>query len=278
MPRRPVPGLGRVQRRARPRVASARASARVGDAGSDELGGDLLGHLRVRPEVVGGAQERRLIGIRRADLGHDPAAEDDDRPIAGELDLLELRGVEQDGGPGFGQVAQQDVDLLLGPDVDAAGGVEAEQRRTPPATQRAMVTFCWLPPDSRRTSPPARASIWSLATAASTPRRSRLEVDRAPRAHASGRRQGDVLADGSLHQQGLGAVGRDVHEAGSDGVRRMAEGDRRAVHEQLAAARAVRAGQDVEQLVLSLALERDDAQHLAGVEVERDVVQLGARR
>ena len=24
---------------------------------------------------------------------------------------------------------------------------------TPPATQRAIVTFCWLPPDRRRTSP-----------------------------------------------------------------------------------------------------------------------------
>ena len=34
-----------------------------------------------------------------------------------------------------------------------------------------------------------------------------------------------------------------------------------------------RAGEDVEQLVLALALERDDAQHLARVQVERDVLR-----
>ena len=48
--------------------------------------------------------------------------------------------------------------------------------------------------------------------------------------------------------------------------------------EQLAAARAFGAGEDVEQLVLALALERDDAEHLARVQVERDVLQLRARR
>ena len=45
--------------------------------------------------------------------------------------------------------------------------------RTPPATQRAIVTFCWLPPDRRRTSRAARVSIWSVSIAPSTPCRSR---------------------------------------------------------------------------------------------------------
>ena len=58
----------------------------------------------------------------------------------------------------------------------------------------------------------------------------------------------------------------------------MAERDRRAVDQQLAAARSLGAGQDVEQLVLALALERDDAEHLARVQVERDVLELRARR
>jgi hypothetical protein len=40
--------------------------------------------------------------------------------------------------------------------------------RTPPATQRAMVTFCWFPPDSRLTSAAARVSIWSCSIAALT--------------------------------------------------------------------------------------------------------------
>ena len=90
--------------------------------------------------------------------------------------------------------------------------------------------------------------------------------------------QGDVLADGALHEQGLGAIGRDVDEAGPDRVGGMVERDGRAVHEQLAAARALGAGEDVEQLVLALALERDHAEHLARVEVEGRVVQLGAER
>ena len=38
-----------------------------------------------------------------------------------------------------------------------------------------------------------------------------------------------------------------------------------------------RAREDVEQLVLALALERDDAQHLARVELERDVLELACR-
>ena len=50
-----------------------------------------------------------------------------------------------------------------------------------------------------------------------------------------------------------------------------------AVDQQLARARALRPGQDVEELVLALALERHDTEHLARVQVERDVLQLRAR-
>ena len=51
---------------------------------------------------------------------------------------------------------------------------------TPPATQRAIVTFCWLPPDRRRTSPRARESICSLRDRGVDLRRLSPEVDRAP--------------------------------------------------------------------------------------------------
>ncbi len=53
----------------------------------------------------------------------------------------------------------------------------------------------------------------------------------------------------------------------------MAERDRRAIHEQLAAAGTHRSRKDVEQLVLALALERDHAEDLAGMELERGVLQ-----
>ena len=143
---------------------------------------------------------------------------------------------------------------------------------TPSATQRAIVTFCWLPPDSRRTSLAARVSIWSRSDRLVDHLALGPEVDQAPAAEPGRHRQSDVLPDGPLHEQGLGAIGRHVHEAGPDGVGRMAERDGRAVDDELAAVRALRSGQDVEQLVLALALEGDDAEDLARIEVERHVV------
>ena len=99
-------------------------------------------------------------------------------------------------------------------------------------------------------------------------------VDQAPPPDAGRERQGDVLPDRSLHQEGLCAVGGNVDQAGPDGIRRVVERHGRAVDEQLAGARALRAGQDVEQLVLALALQGHDTEHLALVEVERYVVEL----
>ena len=99
---------------ARPRRArSAARSSGIGDVGR---------------QVVGGPQQGRLVGILDGDLGDDPAAEDDDRAVAGELDLLELGGVEEDGGARCGEVAEQLVDLPLRADVDPARRVEAEHR------------------------------------------------------------------------------------------------------------------------------------------------------
>ena len=98
------------------------------DGAASSVAAQVFGHRRIGREVVGGPQERRLVGILDRDLGDHPAAEDDDRPVAGELDLLELRGVQQDGGARRRQVAQQLVDLPLRADVDAAGRVEAQHR------------------------------------------------------------------------------------------------------------------------------------------------------
>ena len=50
-----------------------------------------------------------------------------------------------------------------------------------------------------------------------------------------------------------------------------------AVDGEIAAARALAPGEDVEQLVLALALKRHHPDDLAGVDLERDVLELGAR-
>src|SRR6188472_3292787 len=139
---------------------------------------------------------------------------------------------------------------------------------TPSVTQRAIVTFCWLPPDSRRTSAPARASIWSISTARLTFPRSR------PRSIGPHRRS--VATPGS--EMFSRPVRCDVHDAGTDGICGMAEGCGRTVDEDFATTRADRPGEDVEQLVLALAFQRDDAENLARVDLERDVLEGGPRR
>ena len=92
------------------------------------VGGHRIGHRDVLGQVVRGAQQGRFVGLGHRDLGDDPAAEHDDRPIAGQLDLLEFGGIEQHRRAGRRQVADELVDLFLGPDVDATGGIEAEHR------------------------------------------------------------------------------------------------------------------------------------------------------
>src|SRR6185503_15022520 len=87
-----------------------------------------LGDQLVGLQVVRRAEERRLVGVRGGDLRDDATTEDDDRAIAGELDLLQLRRVEQDRRAGRGEVPEELVDLLLRADVDAARRVEAEHR------------------------------------------------------------------------------------------------------------------------------------------------------
>ena len=115
-----------------------------------------------------------------------------------------------------------------------------------------------------------------MATAPSTVFAFRCEVDQAPPSDGGHGRQGDVLAHGALHEQGLGAIGRHVHEAGPDGVGGMSERGRRAVHEEFPAGRARGPREHVEELVLALAFECDDAEHLARVELEGCVLQFRA--
>ena len=236
-------------------------------------GDDLLGQRGPRLEVVGGAQEGRLVGAGRRHLGDDLAAEDDDHAVAGELDLLQLRGVEEDGCAGRGQVAQQDVDLGLGADVDPARGVEA-QHRLDAAGDPARDRHLLLVPAGEAPHLAAGAGVDLergdglvdlLALAA--------QVDPAPLRHARRERQRDVLADRALHQQRLRPVGGDEDHAHPDRVGGVPEGNGLAVDRQGAGRRPLGARQQVEELVLPLALQGDHPEDLARVEVEGGVVQ-----
>ena len=50
--------------------------------------------------------------------------------------------------PVGGELVEQRVDVALGAQVDAPGRVVEQQDPRLAASQRAMMTFCWLPPDS----------------------------------------------------------------------------------------------------------------------------------
>ena len=263
-------GLGAVAGRATP-------------AGRRFLGdrrGDLFGHRHVGRQVVGGAQEGRLVGVLDGDLGDDPAAEDDDRAVAGELDLLELGGVEQDrrarrrrARAAAGRSGAWCRCRCRGSGRSRA----ASARRRRPSGRSSPSAGC------RRTAagPRLRRGCRSAAGRWRRPTRRRSSgASIGPqRPQRGGERQRDVLADRALHQQRLGAVGRHVDEAGADRVGR--DGGRRPAVPSTSSSPPlgpVRAGEDVEQLVLALALERDDAEDLAGAELERDVGELASRR
>ena len=162
---------------------------------------------------------------------------------------------------------------MLGPDVDAPGRVEAEHRPDAtgdPARDRHFLLVAARQPADLALGP--RVDLQSL-DGADNPAPLFSAVDDAPAAQSGQERQGDVLADRSLHEKRLGPVGGDVDDPLADRVGRVAERDRDAVDEQLPAARARGAGEGVEELVLALPLEGDDAQNLARVEVEREILE-----
>ena len=226
----------REQPRASSRSGARRAAARgrVGGGGDAGLGrGAVMRCLRrpsARPvagdvgdrrarQAVRGAQERRLVGFRRRDLVDDAPAEDHDGPIAGELDLLQLGGVQQHGRAAGRQLAQQLVDLALRADVDAPRRVEAEQRpdagRDPAGDRHLLLVAARQPADLGRAracrSGVGRSPRWTRA-------RSSRHPDRTPAPDRRDARQRDVLADRALHEERVGPVRRDVQQPGADGI------------------------------------------------------------
>jgi hypothetical protein len=131
---------------------------------------------------------------------------------------------------------------VLRPDVDPAGRVEAEHRLDAagdPAGDRHLLLVAARQASDLSSGP--RVDLEPLDRSFHGPGLG-TDVDQAPAAERGAERQRDVLADRALHEQGLGAVGGHVDQARPDRVRGMTEGGRRAVDEQLAAARTLRAG------------------------------------
>jgi len=112
-------------------------------------------------QAVGGAHQCRLVGLLDREDVDEPAAEDDDDAVADALHLFELRGVEQHGLAVAGELAQQLVDFLLGADIDAARGVEAQDGAGIGPRSAGDGHLLLVAADRRCTSPCARVSICS---------------------------------------------------------------------------------------------------------------------
>ena len=143
----------------------------------------------------------------------------------------------------------------------------------PLASHRAITTFCWLPPLSRLSSDPARVSICRREMAEIDAAPLGAHPDRPPVADAGEARQRDILPNRALLQERQQPVRRHQNDAGADGVRGMAQPQFLAAGEDGAFVRAATAGDAVEQFLLPLPFQRRDAQNLARIELERNVVE-----
>jgi hypothetical protein len=137
-----------------------------------------------------------------------------------------------------------------------------------------MVTFCWLPPDRRRTLG-SRVDLEPLDGALDAALFGG-HVDDPPAAHPRPIGQGDVLADRALHEQGLRTVPRHIHEAGRDGISGVPEAHLGPIHEQLATGRPAGPREDAKELILPLPLQAYQPEHLASPQLEGDIRELRA--
>ena len=88
-------------------------------------------------------------------------------------------------------------------------------------------------------------------------------ANQAPIRRVADKRQGDVLADRALRQEGLKPIRRDQHKARRDRVAWVVQLQLSAVGHDLSAVVAAHPRNTVEQFLLPLALERRNAENLS---------------
>ena len=90
-----------------------------------------------------GPQQGSLIGLTGRHLGDDLASEQDNRPVADKSNLGKLGRKQEHGRPGVGHLSQQPIDLMFGPDIDAARRIETKQglksRGDPPCDNHLLL-------------------------------------------------------------------------------------------------------------------------------------------
>ena len=168
-------------------------------------------------EAVGGGQQGVLAGVR-GQLGDDAATVEHGGAVAHEADLAQLAGEHQHGGALVGERADEVVHLVLGSDVDAARRVEqqhhAQATGEPAGDRHLLLVAAGQPAHLARRPGVDRQSADRLVD----PRPFLGGTDRSPLGDAVEQRRGDVLADRTLRQEGVQAVGGHEHDAAADDV------------------------------------------------------------
>ena len=98
-------------------------AAREPEAKSGHAGDPARRVARLHRQVERAGDDVALGDLAAAQFAQDAPVIEDGDAIAAADQLVIVGGVEQDGRAGVGKAAQQLVDLLLGADVDAAGGI-----------------------------------------------------------------------------------------------------------------------------------------------------------
>ena len=151
---------------------------------------------------------------------------------------------------------------MFGADIDAAGRVKAKQCLEPggnPAGDHHFLLVAAAEPSQFG----ARAGVdlqtpYRSGDAPALARR----TNQAPVRRVANKRQGDVLPDRTLRQEGLKPIRRDQHKAGCDRVAGMMQSEFSAMSRDLTAVMAAHPRNTVEQFLLPLTLERCDTENL----------------
>ena len=208
------------------------------------------------------------------------AAVDDADPVGQVEHLVELGGHEQHGGALVAHLDDAAVDELDRADVEAPRGLGHDQeRRRRRCSSRAMITFCWLPPErlSTGTSGAGGADVEALHEL------ERLAVDGGLVAEAAAGEglppeavEHEVVGDAERPDEAvlvavLGHVGHaQLEDVAGRGVGDVVAGDLDG-----AAHLGAHADERLDELALAVALHAGDAEDLTGAHLEVEAVDRG---
>ena len=231
---------------------------------------DLLGQDRGIGGRDGVAEELALGGVLAVDLGDDLALAHDQDARADADQLLELGRDHEHAEAGLGEVADDPVDLGLRRTSTPRVGSSSSRTRHSCSSQRASTTFCWLPPESRRTTRSGSSGRCSAPAAARAPARARALMFSSQRARSGRGRRGSRSSSGSSRAPAPATCGPPGRaRARPDRAARAVRGSRSALEEDLALVRRVEPVDEAQQLGAARADQAAEARRTSPARTSR---------